>query len=115
LVLGLIGVYGVISYAVAQRRQEIAIRMAVGASPARVLRLVLWQGFALTLAGVACGVAGSWVTTRYMSSFLFGVAPHDPVTFAVLPMILIGVSAIACLLPALRASRVDPMGTLRAG
>lgn len=115
LVLGLIGVYGVISYAVAQRRQEIAIRMAVGATPARVLRLVLWQGFALTLAGVACGVAGSWVTTRYMSSFLFGVAPHDPVTFAVLPVILMAVSAMSCLVPALRASRVDPMGMLRAG
>jgi predicted permease len=114
LLLGLIGVYGVISYAVAQRQQEIAIRMAVGATPARVLRLVLWQGFALTLVGVVSGVAASWVTTRYMSSFLFGVEPHDPVTFVALPLALIAVSAMACLAPALRATRVDPTGALRA-
>jgi putative ABC transport system permease protein len=114
LVLGLIGVYGVIGYGVAQRRREIAIRMAVGATPAQVLGLVLRHGVALALVGIACGVAGSWVTTRYMSAFLFGVEPHDPLTFATLPICLLAASAMACLLPALRASRVDPMGTLRA-
>jgi putative ABC transport system permease protein len=80
-----------------------------------VLQQVLWQGCALTLSGIAFGLAGSWVTTKYLSSFLFGVEPHDPLTFTVLPVILLMVSAAGCLAPALRASRVDPMETLRAG
>ena len=114
LVLVSIGVYGLMSYAVAQRRREIGIRMALGADARSVIRTVVQEGVIITLVGVAGGLAGTLVTVRLVKSLLFGVSAHDSITLAAGPATLIGVAIIACLLPAVRAARVDPMVTLRA-
>jgi predicted permease len=113
LLLSSIGIYGVITYVVGQRRQEIGIRMALGAERANVLRMVLGQAGKMVIIGVAIGIAASLALTRMMSSMLFGVSPWDPLTLAGVAMLLALVSLFACYIPARRATRVDPMVALR--
>jgi putative ABC transport system permease protein len=114
LVLAAIGVHGVLSYTVTQRAREIGIRMALGAQPARVQRLVVTQGMTLALTGTALGLAGALALTRSMGTLLFGVTPTDPVTYVVVPLGLALVALVASYLPARRATRVDPVAALRA-
>ena len=113
LFLAALGLYGVISYSVAQRTRELGIRLALGASRSHVLMLVERQGMALVMVGLAIGIAGAFLLTRLMASLLFRVSPADPITFASVPILLIAVSLLACYLPARRASTVDPMMALR--
>jgi len=114
LLIGLVGVYGVISYAVSERRREIGIRMALGASHGEVRRLFVRDGFALALIGVAFGMAGSAALARWMASLLFGVKALDPLTYLGVSIGLIAATAIASYLPALRATKVEPVEALRA-
>jgi ABC-type antimicrobial peptide transport system permease subunit len=107
------GIYGVLSYLVAQRTREIGIRMALGAQARDVIALTLKQGMRPTLVGVALGLAGAFALTRVMSSLLFGVSPTDLVTFAVSALVLTVVALLPCWLPARRAARIDPMEALR--
>jgi putative ABC transport system permease protein len=113
LVLGVVGLYGAISYVVAQRTAEIGIRLALGARPSDVRGMVLRQGIAVALAGVIVGLAIASVTTRLMGSLLFEVSARDPITFATVALILTAVSALATLLPARRAAGVDPLHAIR--
>ena len=114
LVLALIGIYGVIAYSTAQRTQEIGIRLALGADRRSVLRLVLAGGLRIALAGLALGLAGALALTRVLSSLLYGVGARDPLTFVVVPAVLLLVALAACWMPARRAMRVDPLTALRA-
>jgi predicted permease len=114
LTLAALGLYGVIAYSVVQRRQEIGIRMAIGAQRSDVLGLVLSGGLKLVTLGVALGLAGAFALTRLLQGLLFGVSAHDPLAFAGNAALLFTVAMAACALPALRATRVDPMATLRA-
>ena len=113
LLLAAMGIYGVTTYAVAQRTQEIGIRMALGARMSDVMKLVLRSGMSLALIGAALGVAGAFATTRGMSSLLFGVAPTDLATFAAVVVVQIVVAFVACYIPARRATKVDPLVALR--
>ena len=113
LIQALIGIYGVMSYAVAQRRQELGIRMALGAHPKDILSLVLRRGMKLTLIGMALGLMGAIASTRLLRDMLFGIKPIDPLTFAAMTLLLICISLVACFLPARRATKVDPMNVLR--
>jgi putative ABC transport system permease protein len=113
LLLTLVGLYGVMSYSVAQRSREMGLRMAIGAKAGDVERLVLGEGMRLVALGVATGVPAALVLTRLMSSLLFGVAPSDPATYLIITALLSAVAALACLVPARRATRVDPMIALR--
>lgn len=113
LVLAAVGIYGVISYSVSQRQKEIGIRMALGAQVKDVLRLVVSQGMKLTFLGIAVGLAGSFAITRVLKTLLFGVQPIDITTFAVVSIVLLIVALMASLLPARRATKVDPLIALR--
>jgi putative ABC transport system permease protein len=113
LLLAAIGIYGVISYVVAQRQREIGIRMALGARRGQVFELMLRQGARMALAGLAIGVAAAFGLTRLMTSMLYGVKPTDGLTFAVAPCVLCAIALAACCIPARRATRVDPMLALR--
>lgn len=113
LLLAAIGTYGVLSYVVTQRRREIGIRMALGAERARVLRSVMGQGLQLTSVGLAAGLAGALLLTRLMETLLFGVRPTDPATLAGVAALVTAVAAAAGLVPAVRATRIDPMVALR--
>ena len=113
LALGIIGIYGVISYTVSQRKREIGIRLALGAQSGDVVHMVLRQGAAMALVGVAIGIVAAFVLTRLMTSLLFGVTPHDPLTFGSVAALLTCVALLASYLPARRAMRVDPIVALR--
>jgi predicted permease len=113
LLLAAVGIYGVLSYSVRQRTREMGVRMALGAARADLLRLVLRRGLALALAGIACGVLGSLFLARLLASLLVGVSSADPLTFLVISAVLAAVAALACYLPARRASLLDPFVALR--
>jgi putative ABC transport system permease protein len=113
LVLAAIGIYGVISYSVAQRTSEFGIRIAMGASGADVLRVVLRQGIALGLAGLSMGAMGAFFLTHFLAGVLFGISAVDPLTFLGMVLLLGSVTLLACYLPARRATRVDPTIALR--
>src|SRR5262249_30301198 len=113
LLLAAIGLYGVMSYLVSQRTREIGIRMALGAQPGKVLRMVIGQGLRLIGAGALIGLLGSLALTRVMTSLLFGVAATDPLTFAGVALLLGAVALAACFIPARRAARTEPLIALR--
>lgn len=113
LALSVVGVYGTIAYMVAQRTQEIGVRLALGARPVDVFRLIIGQGMRITLIGVAVGLLGAAALTRLMVGALFGVSPLDPPTFAGVTLLLVAVSLLACAIPARRATKVDPIIALR--
>lgn len=113
LLLACVGLYGVISYAVVQRTHEIGVRMALGAKPVDVLRLVIRQGMGLTIIGLIVGVAVGSVVTRVLSDMLYGVGTRDPLTFVGAPLLLLVVAFLACYIPARRATRIDPLVALR--
>jgi putative ABC transport system permease protein len=113
LALAAVGIYGMLSYAVSHRRREFGIRLALGARPSGVLRLIVREGLTLALAGCAIGLAGTYVAGRSLAGFLFEVKPWDPATLAVVLSVVIGVAALACVIPGRRASAEDPAGALR--
>jgi putative ABC transport system permease protein len=113
MALGMIGIYGVISYTVSQRRREIGIRLALGAQPGDVLQMVLRQGARTALVGVAIGIAAALGLTELMRSLLFGVSARDPMTFGAVAALLILVAFLASYIPARRAMLVDPLVALR--
>ena len=114
LLLAAVGIYGLMAYSVAQRTQEMGIRIALGADRETIRTLIVWQGMRLALVGVAAGIVVSCGLTRLLSSFLFGVKPWDPAVFVTAPLLLTAIAFIAVWLPAARASKVDPMQVLRA-
>jgi putative ABC transport system permease protein len=113
LVIAAIGIYGVLAYSVNQRTREIGLRMALGATPARVLNLIVHEGMKMVLAGVVIGLVGGLALGKTVSSLVFGVPVHDPVTFVVVAALLTVIALAACIIPARRAARVDPMVALR--
>src|SRR4030095_5627549 len=115
LVLAAIGIYGVVAYSVAERTHEIGIRVALGAGRADVVGMVLRRLLALLIPGVAVGVIGALATTRVLSSLLFEIRPNDPATFISVAVLLATVAIVAGMVPARRASRVDPLVALREG
>src|ERR1700733_5042392 len=113
LLLAGVGIYGVMAYFVSQRTREIGIRVALGAAPGHISRLILGRGMALTAAGILFGIIGATALTRFLATLIFGVAPMDPLTFVMGAVVLGGVALAACYIPARRAMRVDPMVALR--
>jgi ABC-type antimicrobial peptide transport system permease subunit len=113
LALAGFGIYGVVSYSVARRRTEMGIRMALGAGTGGLQRMVLWQGIRPVVAGLAVGIAGALAAGRILSSLLFQVSARDPLTIGGVALVLLAVSVAAALVPARRATRVDPMIALR--
>jgi len=113
LALAVVGIYGVMSYSITQRTNEIGIRVALGAQHSNILWLILGQGLRLALVGGALGIVASFALTRYMSHLLFGISPRDPQTFVAIPFVLLAVALLACYIPARRAMRVDPIVALR--
>jgi putative ABC transport system permease protein len=113
LVLTVVGLYGVMSYSVAQRTNEIGIRLALGAQSRDVLLMIVKQGSLLIVSGLAIGLFGAYAATRWMASLLFGVTAKDPFTFAAVAVLLALVALLACYVPAWRATKVDPMEALR--
>jgi len=113
LALAAVGIYGVMSQAVAERTQEIGIRMALGARAFDVLKLIVRNGMRVALVGIAIGLGGAFALTRLMTSLLFGVSPTDLMTFAAVSGLLILIALLACYIPARRAAKVDPLEALR--
>jgi putative ABC transport system permease protein len=113
LLIASIGIYGVLAYSVNQRTREIGLRIALGATPARVLRLIVGEGMKVALIGVGIGLAGGLALGRTVSSLVFGVPVRDPMTFTLVAVVLTAIALAACVIPARRASRVDPMVALR--
>jgi putative ABC transport system permease protein len=113
MLLASIGIYGVMSYSVTQRSRELGIRMALGAARGRVLALVVGQGMALAGAGIAIGLVAAFALTRLLTSQLFGVGATDAPTFTIVSALLVAIALLATLLPAMRATRVDPVVALR--
>lgn len=113
LLLAAVGIYGVMSYAVTQSTREIGIRMALGAQRSSVLKLIAGRGMIMTVIGMALGIGASIALTRLMESLLFGVSPSDIKTFVLYSIILAAVALVACLIPAYRATKVDPTVALR--
>ena len=113
LLIAAIGVYGVLAYSVSQRTREIGLRMALGAQQSGVLRWIAGQGMLVAAAGIGVGLAGAYALSRLLATLLFGIQPRDPLTFAAVAALLSAVALTACLVPARRASRVDPMEALR--
>jgi ABC-type antimicrobial peptide transport system permease subunit len=113
LVLAAVGIYGVMAYTVSERTRELSVRVALGATKRDVLRMVMTEAAALAAAGVVLGIAGAAATTRVMAALLFGVTPTDPSTFASIAAILMITALAGSYVPARRATRVDPMATLR--
>jgi putative ABC transport system permease protein len=114
LLLGVIGVYGTTSYVVSQRTREIGVRLALGAEPSKVTALIVGQGGLVALVGVAIGLAGAFVQSRFIESLLYGISPRDARTYVATSILLLMVAIVACWVPARRAARVDPMTALRA-
>jgi putative ABC transport system permease protein len=113
LTLAAIGIYGVMAYSVAQRKHEMAIRIALGAGPGSILRLIAKQGLALIFAGIAIGIVATLALTRFFETILFQISAHDPFTIAGVTALLIAVGMLACYIPARRAMSVDPITALR--
>ena len=113
MLLAMLGIYGVTSYYVAQRTHEIGVRMALGAQIADVLTLVLRRAMLLAMVGIGIGIAGAVAVTRYMTTLLFGVKPVDAITFVGVAVVLAAVVFVACLVPARRAAKIDPLEALR--
>jgi ABC-type antimicrobial peptide transport system permease subunit len=113
LLMAAVGIYGVIQYSVATRTQEIGLRQAIGAQAGDIFRMIIGEGLALSLTGLALGLAGAWAVGRLGSSLLFGVTARDPVTFTVVSLLLTAVALAACYIPARRAMAVDPSEALR--
>ena len=114
LLLGTIGIYGVISYIVAQRTNEIGVRLAVGAEPGAVASMILRQNAAVTAAGAVVGLAVALASTRFIAVLLYGVSPNDPLVFAGTSALVLAISLLACWVPSRRAARLDPLMALRA-
>ena len=114
LILAAVGIYGVMTLHVANRSREFGIRMAVGANPGTVIRLVLGEGAVLAALGVSLGVGGALLLTRWIASLLYEVSPTDPVVLVSLPLLLGGIALAACYMPARRAAKSDPLAVLRA-
>jgi ABC-type antimicrobial peptide transport system permease subunit len=108
-----VGLYGVLSYTVAQRTRELGVRAALGARRSDLIVLVLRQGMTVVIAGSAAGLVASLWTTRFMATLLYGVTPRDWLTYATVPAVLLAVAAVACYVPARRAARLDPLRALR--
>ena len=113
MLLAAIGLYGVLSFSVAQRTREMGVRMALGAAHREILWLVLKQGMMLALTGLVVGIIATFGITRFLSSMLFGITPNDPATFLMVSVLLTLVATLACIIPAQRAAKVDPMEALR--
>jgi len=113
LLLAMTGVYGVLAYSVARRTAEIGLRVALGASPGRVLRLILGQGMRPIAAGIEIGLGGAFALSRFIASLLFGVKPIDPITYAAVVLTVTVTALLSCYVPARRALRVDPVAALR--
>jgi putative ABC transport system permease protein len=113
VVLAAVGMYGVVAYAVSQRTREIGVRMALGARVPQVVRLVLWQGIRPAVWGIGLGIVGALAAGGLMRGLLYGVAPKDPITLAVVPPLLLGIVVLACAIPARRAVRIPPATALR--
>jgi ABC-type antimicrobial peptide transport system permease subunit len=113
VLLAAVGLYGVLAHAVAQRRGEIGIRVALGATPRQVMRLVFGHGVVLAMVGGAIGLVGAWWATRIVAKLLYGVSRTDPLSFAISAAVLLAAALVACRVPAQRALRVDPVEALR--
>jgi putative ABC transport system permease protein len=113
LILGSVGIYGIVSYSVTQRTHEIGVRMALGARTGNVLSLIMKNGLVLVLSGIVIGAGSAFMLTRFMATLLFGIEPHDSVTFLIVPAVFFVIAIVAALIPALRATRVDPLVALR--
>jgi ABC-type antimicrobial peptide transport system permease subunit len=114
LFLAAVGIYGVLAYSVNRRTREIGVRMALGAARGRVLRMILRDGMRAVIPGIGVGIVGALMLTRLMTGLLYGIAPTDPLTFAAVITVLVVVTLVASLVPARRATRVDPMEAIRA-